>query len=115
MMAPFQLNQLDQVEGTTELGPPAPPEAAPEATPAPEPAAAAEPESNGRGRHAATSPRKRRTWVRIVLALLLVAILAAAGGFVTARLRVPAAAATVTSNIAPTVTISSPPVTLPWA
>jgi D-alanyl-D-alanine carboxypeptidase (penicillin-binding protein 5/6) len=115
MMAPFQLNQLDQVEGTTELGPPAPPEAAPEATPAPEPAAAAEPESNGRGRHAATSPRKHRTWLRIVLALLLVAILAAAGGFVTARLRVPAAAATVTSTLAPTVTISSPPVTLPWA
>ena len=50
-----------------------------------------------------------------MLALLLVAILAAAGGFVTARLRAPVAAATVTSTLAPTVTVSSPPVTLPWA
>src|ERR1700722_4972375 len=102
MVAPFQLNQLDQVDGDTQvegdtqvvqadqLGSLPPPEAEP----------ASEPSPNGRGRHAATSTRKRRRWPRIVLALLLVVILAAAGGFVVARLRVPVAAATVTSTIA---------------
>jgi D-alanyl-D-alanine carboxypeptidase (penicillin-binding protein 5/6) len=105
MVAPFQLEQLDQIDSLDEhnqLDLLAAPDAAPEPTP------------NGRGRHAATTRRKRWTWARTMLVLLLVAILAA-GGFAAVRLRAPVAAATVTSTLSPTVTVSSPPVTLPWA
>ena len=101
MVAPFQLDQLGQIDSLDEHN-------------QLDQLAAPEPTPNGRGRHAATSRRKRWTWARTMLVLLLVAILAA-GGFAAIRLRAPVAAATVTSTISPTVTVSSPPVTLPWA
>jgi D-alanyl-D-alanine carboxypeptidase (penicillin-binding protein 5/6) len=113
MVAPFQ---LDSLAPSAPSAPPAPSGLSP-VPPAPGEPAAAEAtatEPAGRGRHAATSGRRRWTWFRTVLVVLLVAVLAA-GGLVAVRLRAPVAAATVTSTIAPTVTVASPPVTLPWA
>jgi D-alanyl-D-alanine carboxypeptidase (penicillin-binding protein 5/6) len=86
MVAPFELDSLGQ------------PDAAPK----------------GRGRHAATPRGKRWTLARTVVVLVLAVVLVAAA-FVVGRLRAPAAVASVTSILRPTVVISSPPVTLPWA
>jgi D-alanyl-D-alanine carboxypeptidase (penicillin-binding protein 5/6) len=86
MVAPFELDSLDQVD----------------------------PESKERGRHAAPPRPKVLTKGRTVLVLAIVIVLAA-DAFVLVRLRAPAAAAAVTSTLRPTVTISPAPVTLPWA
>jgi D-alanyl-D-alanine carboxypeptidase (penicillin-binding protein 5/6) len=72
-----------------------------------------EPEPPGRGRHASTS-RRHWSW-RWTVGLVVLALLAAGGAFVTVRLRAPVAAATVTPTLSHLVTVANAPVTLPWA
>ncbi len=86
MVAPFQLDALDPPD---TAGP------------------------KRKGRHAAKPAKKRWSWFRTFLVLVLVLILGAAG-FVVVRLSSPVAAATVTPVLSPEVTVPESATSLPW-